>query len=524
VQADQPNGQSELSDDPNVLRQTIRELSRRIQEQQREIEALTHRLDALLRKTFGPKAESVSEEQLRLAFADAIRDSQDPVPIPLESVADEFLGKPPEPATIKRRHKHGRGRLPADLTRVRIEHPLSEAERVCPDCGHLREKIGEEITEQLDYVPASLLVNEHVRFKYACKDCQEHVAIAPVPSQPIEKGLPGPGLLAQVLVGKYCDHLPLHRQSGIFLRHGLRIPPSTLGDWVEAGADLFEPLVLEMKRSVLQSAVVQTDDTPVPVLDRARKHTRTGRLWVYVGDARHPYTIFDYSPDRSGKHPQAFLEGFRGYLQADAFPGYDALYKPDPVSGDIRIIEVGCMAHCRRKFYDAQNSDVVRSLATVAYIRLLYEVEKRARGLDPPQRQALREQEARPWIEKLEIWLRAQQKDALPRSPFGEAAQYALTNWKALTRYLEDGRLEIDNNAAERAVRGVALGRNAWTFAGSDEGGRRTAVIYSIVESARRHALEPFAYMRDLLARIPDHSQLRLAELLPGRWQPLADR
>jgi transposase len=481
-------------------------------------------LDILLRRTFGPRAESVDDQQLRLAFADAIRDSQDPIPAPTKTDNDDLLGPPAESAPVRRRHKHGRRRLPEHLSRVRIEHPLSETERMCPDCGHLREKIGEEVTEQLDYVPASLLVNQHVRFKYACQDCQEHVTIAPVPSQPIEKGLPGPGLLAQVLVGKFRDHVPLHRQSGIFLRHGLQIPPSTLGDWVEAGSDVFRPLVLAMKNSVLQSGAIQTDDTTVPVLDRARKHTRIGRLWVYVGDANHPYTIFDYSPDRSGKHPQAFLEGFRGYLQADAYAGYDALYKPDPVSEEIRVIEVGCMAHCRRKFYEAQTSDVVRSLATVAYIRLLYEVEKRARGLDPAQRKALREQEARPWIEKLEIWLRAQQKEVLPKSPVGEAVQYALRNWAALTRYLDDGRLEIDNNAAERALRGIAVGRKAWTFAGSDEGGRRAAVIYSVVESARRHGLEPFAYMRDLLARIPEHSQLRLAELLPDRWKPLAGR
>ena len=520
MSADQPTPPSDLTDDPAVLKQMVRQMTQQIQEQNRRIEQLTHQLNLLLRRTFGHRAETVDENQLRLAFAELARESEEPVPPAPEVEAENLLGTPPEPGTIKPRKGHGRGRLPEHLRRERIEYPLSEAERACPDCGSLREKFGEEITEQLDYVPASLVVKQHVRFKYACRSCQEHVAVAPLPSQPIEKGLPGAGLLAQVLVGKFGDHVPLHRQAGIFQRHGLRISPSTLGDWVEEGARLLEPLVREKKRSILGSHVVQTDDTPVPVLDHARKHTRLGRLWTYLGDEEHPYIVYDYSPDRSGKHPQKFLENFRGRLQADAYPGYDALYRVDPGTGEARVIEVGCMAHCRRKFYEAQTTDVVRSLATVAYIRLLYQVEKEARGLDPPARRALRQEKAKPWMDKLKIWLEAQQKEVLPKSPFAEAANYALSQWTALTRYLDDGRLEIDNNGAERALRSVAVGRKAWTFAGSDAGGERAAVIYSVIQSARRHGLEPFAYLRDLLARIPTHSQLRLAELLPDRWTP----
>jgi transposase len=341
----QPNPLPDLTNDPEVLQQMVREMTQRLVEQDRRIAGLMHQLDLLLRRTFGHRAETVDANQLRLAFADLAREGDEPVPPVLPTAADDFLGTPPKPGSIRRHKGHGRGRLPEHLRRVRIEHPLSEAERACPGCGDLRAKIGEEVMEQLEYVPASLFVNQHVRFKYACRSCEEHVVLAPLPAQPIEKGLPGPGLIAQVLVGKYGDHLPLHRQSGIFPRHGLRIAPSTLGDWVEAGADLLAPIVFEMKKATLRSHVLNTDDTPVPVLDRARRHTRQGRLWVYRGDAEHPYTVYDYSPDRSGKHPQKFLAEFRGYLQADAYPGYDAIYRPDPATGDVRVLEVGCMAH-----------------------------------------------------------------------------------------------------------------------------------------------------------------------------------
>jgi transposase len=312
----------------------------------------------------------------------------------------------------------------------------------------------------------------------------------------------------------------LHRQAGILQRHGVRLSPSTLGDWVREGAALLEPVMHEMKRAILGSHVIQSDDTPVPVLDRGRDHTRQGRLWVYRGDDAHAYTIYEYTPDRAGKHPRGFLEEFRGYLQADAYAGYDALYKPDPLTGKARIIEIGCWAHCRRGFFDAQTSDQLRSLIALSFIKLLYRVEEEARGLDPPARRELRQEKAKPWLGEFKVWLEAQRGEVLPKSPFGEATHYALAQWAALQRYLDDGRLEIDNNGAERALRGVAVGRNNWSFAGSDAGGERAAVIYSVVESARRHGLDPFAYLRDLLDRLPTHPQTRMAELLPDRWKP----
>jgi transposase len=523
MEANPPDPISELADDPKLLKEMLRDLTRRLEDRERRIETLLHRLDVLLRRTFGHRAETVDPAQLRLAFVEVAAEPPDPAAEePAQrALREAFLGPEPTPGTVRPPRKgHGRSRLPAHLVRERVEHPLSEVERACPGCGHLREKIGEEVSEQLDYVPASLIVREHVRFKYACRACEAHVAIAPVPVQPIEKGLPGPGLLAQVLVGKYADHCPLHRQAGIFQRHGVRISPSTLGDWVREGAALLLPLVQEAKREILGSHVIGSDDTPVPVLDRGRDHTRQGRLWIYLGDEEHPYTVYEYSPDRSGRHPQAFLATYRGYLQVDAYAGYDALYRPRPPNGDLVIIEVGCMAHCRRGFHEAQASDELRSLIALAFIRLLYKVEEEARGLDPPSRQALRQEKAKPWLLEFKSWLEAQQVEVLPKSPFGEALHYALAQWTALTRYLDDGRLEIDNNRTERALRKVALGRANWTFAGSDAGGERAAVIYSLIESARRHGLDPFAYLRDVLTRVWTHPQSRIAELLPGRWTP----
>lgn len=517
-----PDPISALTDDPKILKQMLRDMTRRLHEKDHRIEQLLHRLDLLLRRTFGRRAEAIDTSQLRLAFAELLTEPAAPaVEEAAQRAVQEAFGPEPKQEELKRTSKgHGRSRLPAHLIRERIEYKLSESERACPECSHLRKKIREEITEQLDYVPASIIVREIVRFLYACEICEAHVAIAPVPVQPIEKGLPGPGLLAQVLVSKFADHCPLHRQSGILQRHGLRISPSTLGDWVERGAVLLQPLVREMKQVILGSHVLGADDTPVPVLDRGRDHTRQGRLWVYVGDAEHPYTVFEYSPDRSGKWPQAFLSDFHGYLQADAFPGFDALYRVDPASGTSRITEVACMAHARRRFHEAQRSDELRSLIALAFIRLLYKVEKEARGLAPPERHALRQEKARDWIDHFKVWLEAQRAEVLPKSPFGEAVRYALEQWTALTRYLEDGRLEIDNNRTERALRGVALGRRAWTFAGSDQGGERAAILYSVLESAKRHGLDPFAYLRDVLIRVWTQPQGRIRELLPDQWKP----
>ena len=496
----------ELPDDPKTLKHFLAELVESLKEKDRRIAQLTAQVDGLKRRLFGARSERVDPGQLQLGL-DAIA----PTPTPEEPPPDPPTGGVASPRPAKR--GHGRGRLPQNLPRVRVEHDPAPEDRVCQGCGSELQRIGEEVTEQLEYEPASFLIVEQVRGKYACKHCQENVVVGELPAQPIEKGLPGPGLLAHVLTSKYADHLPLYRQSQIFERHGVELSRSTLCDWVGESANLLGPIVEEMHRQVLESKKIHTDDTPVPVLDETQHHTRLGRLWVYVGDSEHEHIVYDYTPNRSREGPLGFLGTYSGYLQADAYSGYEAAYATD------RVIEVACWAHCRRRFFDSQSSDAVRSLTALALIRQLYGVEDLARGASAAERVRLRQEHARPILERFREWLVTKARVVLPRSPLGEAIDYALNQWQALQRYLEDGELEIDNNRAERALRCVALGRKNWMFAGSDEGGRRAAVIFSLVASCKHLGLDPFAYLRDVLKRLPSHSIRRIAELTPKAWK-----
>jgi transposase len=402
--------------------------------------------------------------------------------------------------------------LPGTLPRRRVVHDVAPAQRLCPGCGQERTAIGEEVSEQLDYQPASLFVVEHVRCKYACPHCQEHVTTADKPAQPIDKGLPGPGLLAHVAVSKYLDHLPLHRLERIFSRHGVELSRSTLCDWMAAAARLLVPLAEQMRQRVLQSRVIHTDDTPVPVLDGTRGSTRRARVWVYLGDRDHPYTVYDYTPTHARDGPVRFLGDYCGYLQADAFAGYDGIYATG------RVVEVACWAHARRKFYDARTADAGRSHAALAWVRRLYDVEDQDKPLADAERVTLRQAESVPLLTAFCQWLTGQRQAVLPKSPMGQAISYALSNWPALCRYTEAGFLAIDNNASERALRGLAIGRKNWLFCGSDQGGRTAAVLGSVLVSSQRHRLDPFAYLRDVLTRLPEHPADRLQELLPDRW------
>ena len=334
--------------------------------------------------------------------------------------------------------------------------------------------------------------------------------------QPIAKGLAGASLLAQVAVSKYADHVPLHRQEGIFRRHGVELSRKTMCGWMRQTADLLQPLYERLKAQTLASKVVQTDDTPVPVLDRALPKTRTGRIWTYVGDGEHPATVYDYTATRKRDGPDGFLGAYRGYLQADAYTGYDAIYT-EPERG---VVEVACMAHARRKFFEARSSDVARAMTALAYMGLLYKVERRARGLPGDERRALRERYSVPVLDEWHAWLEREREQVLPKSPEGVAIHYALSNWAALRRYTEDGDLEIDNNAAERSLRGVAVGRRNWTFFGSDNGGKTAAVLTSFMASCQRRKIDPFAYLCDVLVRIAAHPVNKLDELLPANWAP----
>jgi len=501
----------QLPNDPAALRQMVVGLLGEAAERERKLRQLQHWVEQLLRARYGPRRERVEENQLFLFAAEIMAHGGKTPP-----ASGEAKTPPSDSKSTPPRPGHGRGALPKSLPRQRMVHDLGEGSRQCPQCQGDLKRIGEEVSERLEYVPASLVVIEEVCQKYACpKGCT--VITAEKPVAPVEKGLAGPGLLAQVAVSKYGDHLPLYRQADIFRRQGVELSRQTMCDWMRACAELVSPLYELMKQQVLGSKALQTDDTPVPVLDPALPRTRTGRIWTYVGDDGHPYTVYDYTPNRSRDGPEAFLQEFRGYLQADAYSGYDHFYE-DELRG---IVEVACWAHVRRKFFDAQSSDLMRSTVMLAYIRLLYDIEREARDrkLDSPARRALRQAKAKPILEDMRTYLQREQPQVLPKSPEGQAIAYTLSNWQALVRYCEDGELEIDNNGAERSLRGVAVGRKNWMFLGSDKGGRTAAVLTSLIATCKRLHVDPFAYLRDLFARISDHPQNRLAELLPHLWK-----
>jgi transposase len=412
-----------------------------------------------------------------------------------------------------------RGPLPEHLPRQTQKHEPKES--ACPDCGGKLSKLGEDVSEVLEYVPASFFVVRHVRPKFSCTKC-DHIVQASAPSRPIERGVAGPGLLAHVLVSKYADHLPLYRQSEIYARQGIELGRSTLADWVGGTSQLLEPLIEVLRRYVTASGKLHADDTPVPVLAPGNGKTKTGRLWTYVrddrpaGDTTAPAVWFAYSPDRKGEHPERHLREFCGTLQADAYAGFNQLYE------NGRIQEAACWAHVRRKFYDLQQAHA-SAVASEALERIaaLYGIEKEIRGRPAEERRQIRNARARPLLESLRQWFEATLPKLSCKSDTTAAIRYALSRWDALLRYSNDGNIEIDNNAAERALRAVALGRKNYLFAGSDTGGERAAAIYSLIGSAKLNGLDPEAYLHDVLSRIADHPITRIEELLP--WNIISD-
>lgn len=489
-----------LPDDPETLKGIITELVGQVTDGKRQIEMLYHYLAVFRRHRFGRRSERLTEGQLLLELAMAIEE-------PAKTQA------PPKPPRAGPTKGHGRRMIPADLMRLPIVHDPPPDQLCCKKCGKTLVEIGQEIAEQLEYEPAKLFVLQHIRPKRACEDCEANVVIADPATGPIDKGLPGAGLLAKTVVDKYGDHLPLYRQAKIWERQGVVIPESTLGDWVGRAAELLEPVAEAIKQDVLTSKVIKTDDTPIRVLDRMLEGgSKTGRLWPYVGDRAHPQVFFDYTPSREQKWPAQVLDGFRGYLQCDFYPGYENL------CADGRIKQVGCWAHARRKFFEAQVTDQERARAGLGYIGRLYDVERRTRELSPRDRQERRGLESRPILEQMKQWMQAQV--ILPKSPIAVAMGYVLGGWEALTRYVEDGDLSIDNNECERDIRPVAVGRKNWLFAGSDEGGRRAAILYTLVLSCRKSGVNPFDYLRDVLLRVSRHPASRVEELIPRNWKP----
>ena len=480
---------------------------------QAEIERLQLLIAKLRRMQFGRRSEKLQGqiEQLELqldelATAQAEPPAASPTP---EATAPAAPGRKP-----------ARRPLPGHLPREK--RTILPKETACPDCGGALKALGEDVSEILEYVPAHFHVIQQVRPKLACTHCDKIVQ-AEAPSRPIARGLAGPGLLAHVLVSKYCDHLPLYRQEEIYARVGVELERTTLADWVGGASQLLQPLVEALRRHVMGAAKLHADDTPVPVLAPGLGRTKTGRLWTYVrddrpaGDATPPGVWFAYSPDRKGEHPQGHLRHFAGTLQADGYAGFDQVYETG------RIREAACWAHVRRKFYDLQvahKSPIAQE--ALERIAALYAIEKEIRGRPPDERREIRQTRARPLLESFRAWLESCLTKLSQKSDTTAAVKYALGRWEALTRYAEDGSLEIDNNAAERALRAVALGRKNYLFAGSDKGGERAAVLYSLIGTAKLNGLDPESYLRDVLSRLPDHPINRIEELLPWNVVPFA--
>jgi transposase len=574
-----------LPDDVATLKGMVLELLASLLDRDRNIEGMRHRIHLLLHRLYGPRGERFDPNQL-LLFVEMVAG---------QDTAQEAPTEPPAPPQPPRRCRpHGRRRLPENLPREPRHHELSEAERLCPNCGKVRMDIGTDRSEQLDYRPASLFVIEHFVHKYVCPCCSRRpapaqgqpahqaqesepmslpepelqptppsvlgaaprptdaeperlsaspppadsserpqpqaqprqplapgavVIAAPKPEMPIAKGLPGPGLLAHLIVSKCVDHMPLHRMERVYQRQGLFLHRSTLCDWMAACANLLRPLYDLMVSVVMQSRALHTDDTTVKMQELLTHLLSTARLWVYLGDTAHPYNVFDFTLNRKRDGPQQFLANYQGYLHADAFSGYDGLYLPDPRTAAARIIEVACNAHARRKFYESRGSDALRSHQALAYYRQLYELERHAKDFSDMQRLQMRQELSLPILEQFHQWLLVQRPEVLPKSPMGEAISYALNNWEALRRYTEAGFLTIDNNVSEREMKKIAIGRKNWLSIGSPRGGQTAAVLFSITSTCQRLGVEPWTYLQDVLMRLPATPGGQLNDLLPDHWQ-----
>lgn len=472
-----------------------------------QIDDLEGQLYYLKRQLFGQKSEKLNPAQ-RMLFEDLYKE--------LQAKAEEQTPKTPgerRKAKVNANHQ-GRRPLPPELDREVIEIEPDEDEKVCSDYNSPKQRIGEEVTEKLDYVPACFTVKRYVRGKYACKQCQGNVSIGSLPPMAIDKGIPAEGLLAHIITSKYADHLPLNRLEGILQRCGVDITVSTMCDWVGHCADLLEPLVKRMRQQLLQSPKINTDDTPVPVKSKNRKgSTYNGYLWVYIDDSGN--AVFDFTPNRSREGPLNFLGDYGGSVQADAYSGYDEFFRTSDA------MEVGCHAHARRKFDYAMDSDPVRASQMLALWKSLYAIEKRAKEQNYSESQLLhiRQAEAKPILDQIHGNLMAWKDQVLPKSPTGKAITYALNQWQALMRYVDNPILEIDNNLAERTLRMVAVGRKNWMFAGSEAGAERAAIIYSLVASCKLNGLDPFTYFRDVLEKVTTWPASKIDDLLPSNWK-----
>jgi transposase len=468
---------------------------------------LAEALALLRRYVFGPRRERLVDDPGQGHLFDLHDAAIEPV-----------TPTPPEPDTTATgpapRAARPRGRnSPDHLPHIRIEHDLPEAEKTCSCCGGMKQRIGEDLSRELEFIPAKLEVRVHVLPKYACPKCRDGVASPPVPPKPVPGGIAGAGLVSFVLVSKFADHLPLYRLEDILFRHGVSLSRSTLCDWVRNAAMVLGPLAELQRTRVLQSDVIWTDDTHVTVLSGKAPGSIRARFWAYISEGAAPYSVYDFTMSRARDGPAAFLKDYRGFLQADAYGGYDGIF----LGSDGTILEVACWAHARRKFYDARPNAPREANQILEWIRQLYDVEDRVRDFTVADRQALRQRESVPILDRIEAYLDELSPRVLPKSALGKALTYARNQRAALRRYVTDGRLTIDNNVSERTLRLQAIGRKNWEFLGSEEAGPRAAVLFTILAGAKRHRLEPWAYLRDVLLRL-SAGETDLEALLPDRW------
>jgi transposase len=511
------------------LRQQAQDAQRQAQDARRRVDELQRVLDetaadysqlqekhaelaetlALLRRyVFGPRRERFHDDPGQGHLFD-LHDAA----LEIEAAAPVT---DPDAATPAERPKAARPQRRASLDHLphnRIEHDLPEAEKTCSCCGGAKHRIGEDLSRELEFTPAKLEVNVHVLPKYACPKCRDGVASPPVPSKPIPGGIAGPGLVSFVLVSKFADHLPIYRLEDILIRHGVHLSRSTLCDWVRNAADLLGPLAALEKTLVLQSPVLWTDDTHVLVLGGPKPGSTKGRFWPYIGDAEYPYTVYDFTMSRARDGPATFLADYHGFLQADAYGGYDGIF----LGSNGKIVEVACWAHARRKFHDARSNAPREANQVLEWIQQMYDVEDRAADLTAAERQSLRQRESAPILDRIEKYLDELSPRVLPKSALGKALTYARNQRAALRQFMSDGRLTIDNNVSERTVRIQAIGRKNWEFLGSPAAGPRAAVLFTILAGAKRHRLEPWAYVRDVLLRL-SAGETDLEALLPDRW------
>jgi transposase len=554
-----------LPDDPGMLKSIVLELLLSLQHRDRDCQALRHQLDGLLRRLYGPRSERFDPKQLLLFVQQQLSQDTDQMPPaePAEPAASKRKCRPHGrrrlPDNLRRETRHHEltaaerlcsrcGRLREEIAVDRSEqleyHPASlfVVEHVihkyaCPCCARRAVTVpcsdtsvtgeqeapasGQESTpfeRPGETVPTEAAVaaereesghdgqasdQQCTPASPSAEQAYQVVIAAAKPPMPIAKGLPGPGLLAHLIVSKYVDHLPLHRLERIYERQGVFLPRSTLCDWLMASGQLLLPLYEVLVRLMLQSRALHTDDTPLKMQDPKTHVLSTARMWAYLGDDAHPYNVFDFTLTRKRDGPQRFLAGYQGYLHADAFSGYDGLYLPDPLTNTARVVEVACNAHARRKFYEARSSDQLRSHLALAYYGQLYELERPARDFSESQRLQMRQDLALVILEKFRAWIDKTYPEVLPKSPMGEALGYVRNNWTALVRYTEAGFLDIDNNVAEREMKRIAIGRKNWLFVGSPQGGQTAAVLMTFTSTCNRLGIEPWAYLHDVLERLP---------------------